>query len=142
MKRFVPVQNKKRFDVPGYSPAAMEQVSNDLIDSGIKPRLARGLDVHDGPAPPLTDRTAKEKARKGLPTIRDWWKTGRTLRSLKTLEIANNRSVVGFTDQTTNRRAYFNNRRWMQFGVSGSDERVIAESLRRQRPVKVVDGTD
>lgn len=134
------VRNPKRFVASGYAASAMQEVSDRLIADGIKIRLAKALDLNDSPAPTLAPRTAKEKSRKGLPALRNWWKTGRTIRSMKTLEAGPNRAVVGFTDAITNRRAYFNNRLHAQFGVAPSDERVIQSEMSKHRPVEVVDG--
>lgn len=140
MPRFETAVKKKRFHVGGFSPAAMQEVSDGLLLDGIKPRLAKALDAYDSPAPPLKPSTAKGKARRGRPALRDWWKTGRTIRSMKTLEVAANRAVLGFTDSVTSLRAFFNNRRWRQFGVSPNDQVVLGRGLAAQKPVEIVNG--
>jgi hypothetical protein len=138
----------------------MQDVSDGMILEGIRPRLAKGLDVYDNPAPPLKSTVTSpnnkfvqiarriyqdrgyqgRKIRRGLAAIRNWFFTGRTIRSMKTLEVSVNRSVAGFTDAEANMRAAINNRRWRQFGLAPSDKTVIAEKLGKHKAVEVVDG--
>jgi hypothetical protein len=87
----------------------------------------------------LVAKYATRKAKKGLNPVRDWTYTGRTLRSLKTVSAALNRAVIWFTDTETRKRAFFNNRRAVQFGVSPRDQKVLAEEFKSlPSPVRAV----
>jgi hypothetical protein len=139
MSRFQTTIRRARFVSFGYTGEQMARATDGLIQRGIIPRVRAGLTVYDSPAPPLTVRYAQRKARKGLQAIRDWWLTGRTLRSLKTTSASANRAVIWFTDAETRKRAYFNNRRSVQFGVSTRDREVLGQEFAKlPSPVRAV----
>lgn len=138
MAKFQTVIRKARFSVPGYQPQQMVAMAQALTDD-MRLRIMRGQDVNDSIAPGLKAAYAKRKARRGGNPIRDWFLTGRTLRSLKVLSAAPNRAVIGFTDAVSNFRAALNNRRWRQFGVSPTNRQAFSRELHNQAsPVKVV----
>ncbi len=123
---------RARFHVSGYSPQQMVAIGQALISRGIVPRVRAGGTVADSPAPALRPGYARFKERRGVPAIRNWTLTGRTLRSLKVLRASANRAVIGFTDALTNLRAVLNNRRARQFGVSPADRNVVAQEIQAQ----------
>ena len=125
MQRFFTKITQARFISFGWTGEQMTQAGNGLIQNALIPRVRRGLTVYDAPAPPLKPKYARQKLRRGLEPIRNWMFTGRTLRSMKVLTAKTNQAVIGFTDPVTNLRAFINNRRARQFGVSPSDERVL-----------------
>ena len=125
------IRSKARFVVTGYKPEQMASLGQSLIDYAIKPRLARAEDIYDAPAPALKPNYAKFKQRRSPPAIRNWQLTGRLLRSMKVLRAAQNKAVIGFTDAATNLRAFLNNRRARQFGVSPKDRQILVQALRR-----------
>jgi len=128
---------KARFVVAGYSAEQMVQMGNGLIEEAIRPRIRSGHTVQDAPAPALSAKYAKRKIRAGKQPIRDWTLTGRTLRSMKVLTAGPNRAVIGLTDAETNRRAFFNNRRSQQFGVSPNDRGKLPRIVARlDSPIK------
>lgn len=127
MARFQTKIRKARFEYTGYSPEQMVTAATALRDS-IERRILMGLDLGDAPAPPLKPSYLKYKQRRGNP-IRDWKLTGRTLRSMKVLSAQVNKAIIGFTDDVANRRAYFNNLRWRQFGVSPKDQSALKRIL-------------
>lgn len=153
MARFKPVVRRKaRFHEPGLTADQMLRVGEALRKS-VFDRIRLGQDVNDRAAPPLTQTqrsnsktvdqqrlywiskgTRKTYAhykvvKYGGKPIRDWWRTGRTLRSMKVLRAMKNQVVVGFTDAVSNARAFFNNRRWRQFGVSPRDREALAAAV-------------
>lgn len=138
------IKRRVRIDVVGVQPDAIIRIGNALTGSIIE-RLLRAEDVHDAPAPPLKARIvngkdtgyAGRKARKAPPAIRNWRFTGRTHRSMKVLRAEINKGVIGFTDAVTNRRAYLNNRRWRQFGVSPRDREALVNAIRREQIVRI-----
>jgi hypothetical protein len=139
MPRFKTVVRRARFVSFGWNGPEMQQASDGLINRGILPRVRAGLTIDDNPAPPLNPKYAKRKAARGLVPIRDWTFSGRTLRSLKTISAALNRAVIWFTDTETRKRAFFNNRRARQFGVSNHDRAVLAEEFDKlPAPVRAV----
>jgi len=113
------------------------QALGTAVQTSVRERIRRAVDVYDSPAPPLKQH--KRNPNSGYPAfkvrryggkpIRDWWRTGRTLRSLQTLSISYNRVVVGFTDSVSDFRAFINNRRHLQFGVSPRDRQNILSKL-------------
>lgn len=125
---------KARFEYIGFSGEQMAQAANGLITRGIIPRIQSAKTVDDSPAPPLTPRYAKQKAKKAPPAVRNWTYTGRTLRSMKVLSAAPNRAEIRFSDAETNKRAAINNVRSRQFGVSGSDRVVLADEFGKLPP--------
>jgi hypothetical protein len=135
------VKRKVRFEVRGYSADYMLTVGQTVRDD-IEQRILAGLDVSDGPVPPLKNGSrgsgyASQKARKAPPALRNWRFTGRTLRSMKVLSAAPNQAKIGFTDPEANRRAFFNNRRYRQFGVSGANRRTLIAALHRYKTITV-----
>lgn len=138
MAKFKTVVRKARFAAPGYRPEQMIAIAQATADD-IRVRIMRAQDVNDGIAPGLKAAYAKRKSQRGGNPIRDWFLTGRTLRSLKVLSAAQNRAVIGFTDAVSNFRAALNNRRWRQFGISPTNRQALVRELKLQAsPVKVV----
>ena len=126
MVKYQPRVIKSRFvQTGGFSPAQMNDIASGLLNRGIKPRITSALTVDDAPAPPLKPAYREQKQKHWPPAIRNWIKTGRTMRSLVVLTISQNKAVIGFVDRLTNFRAFINNRRARQFGVSPKDQVVL-----------------
>lgn len=135
-KRFQTVLKRARFVVEGYAPETMSAIGGGLRNS-IDDRLGRGLNAYDQAGRALAPRYAEIKRRRGLKPVRDWFRTGRTRRSLQVLEAAVNKAKIGFTDTLTRLRAAANNRRELAFAVSPNDRNELVESVRRaDSPVK------
>jgi hypothetical protein len=140
-KRFQTVKRRARFSVAGYSANQMELIGQSVRDD-IEQRILSARDVNDSPTPPLKNGArgngyASQKARKAPPAIRNWKFTGRTLRSMKVLSAAPNQAKIGFTDAVANKRAFYNNRRWRQFGVSPGNRKALVQALRQVKFVSV-----
>ena len=124
----------------------MLTIGNVVVES-IKDRLHKGLNINDQPAKPLKPgRNGKRgypdyKAARGLQPFRDWFWTGRTLRSLKVKSASENRCVIGFVDPNADRIAHVNNLRERAFGVSPKDRQamvaIIKAVLRKARVIQV-----
>lgn len=128
--KYQPRVIKSRFiQTGGFSPAQMNDIASGLLSRSIKPRIISATTVDDTPAPPLKEAYRKWKENKFPPAIRNWIKTGRTMRSLNVLTISQNKAVIGFVDRLTNFRAFINNRRSRQFGVSPKDQKVLLDSV-------------
>lgn len=125
---------KVRFEFVGYSGEQMKQVGDAMITRAIVPRIQAGQLVNGSPAPALTVKYAKLKARKFPPAIRNMSFTGRTLRSMKTLTSQPNQAVIGFTDAESNKRAAINNRRARQFGAGSKEALVVSAELSKLGP--------
>ena len=107
-------------------------------------RILSARDVYDNAAKPLRPGYAKWKDRRYPPAIRNWFVTGVTLRSMKTLEAAANRAIIGFVSGwskktrtgtiTTNAIVAINQAKCRQFGVSPRDNKVFVDSVRAAGP--------
>ena len=101
-----------------------------LLRDSIAARIGKGLNVNDAPAKPLKPgRNGRRgypdyKAARGLQPFRDWFWTGRTMRSLKVKSASENRAVIGFVDPNADRMAHVNNLREKQFGISPKDRKA------------------
>lgn len=118
-----------RFKAGKVTPEQMIQIA-DKLRLSVRDRIRSGFNIYDSPAPPLTPKYAAYKVRRfGAQPIRDWFRTGRTWRSMQILSAGFGRAVIGFTDAVTNFRAFINNRRHRQFGVSPKDRVVLANAV-------------
>src|SRR5208283_2314382 len=124
----------------------METIGGVLADS-IGKRIAAGLNANDEPAKPLKPgRNGHRgypdyKTAHGLQPLRDWFWTGRTMRSLKVKSADENRAVIGFADPKADLIAHVNNLREKAFGLSAKDRSAmttaVLATLRRSRVVRV-----
>ena len=123
----------------------MQTIGNVVRDS-IAARIGKGLNVEDAPARPLKPgRNGRRgypdyKAARGLQPFRDWFWTGRTMRSLKVKAVSENRVTIGFVDPNADRIAHVNNLREKQFGVSPKDRMalraIVGALLNRARVIQ------
>ncbi len=125
---------KARFVVGPFGAEQMQIIGEALANS-IRSRIARGMNANDDPSKPLKSSGRKGgyagyKARTGLQPIRDWTLTGRTLRALKLKLVSENRGVIGFIDDRSDKVAHVNNLREKAFGVSPTDHQVFLEAVR------------
>jgi hypothetical protein len=113
----------------------MQTIGNVVLDS-IASRIRKGLTVNDAEAKPLKPgRNGHRgypdyKAARGLQPFRDWFWTGRTMRSLKVKSASENRVVIGFVDPNADRIAHVNNLREKAFGISPKDRLVLNAIVR------------
>jgi hypothetical protein len=121
---------RARFVVGPFSSTEMAQLG-DLMVGTVRDRIHSGLNVDDQPSRALAPGYAKRKLAQGLPAVRDWTFTGRTLRSMKTLTANENRATVGFADAITDARAHVNNQRERAFGLSPRDREVLVKAVRQ-----------
>jgi hypothetical protein len=137
---------RARFVLGPFSSEDMLSIANTLRDS-IAGRIGKGLNVNDAPAKALKPgRNGRRgypdyKRARGLQPIRDWFWTGRTMRSLKVKSASENRAVIGFVDPNADRVAHVNNLREKQFGVSPTDRQALNAAvlavLRQARAIRV-----
>ena len=137
---------RARFVLGPFTSEDMLTIGNVVVES-IKDRLHKGLNINDQPAKPLKPgRNGKRgypdyKAVRGLQPFRDWFWTGRTLRSLKVKSASENRCVIGFVDPNADRIAHVNNLREKAFGVSPKDRlalhSIVLAVLKQVRAVRI-----
>lgn len=137
---------RARWVLGPFTSEDMLTIGNVVADS-IKDRLHKGLNINDQPAKPLKPgRNGKRgypdyKAARGLQPFRDWFWTGRTLRSLKVKQASENRCIIGFIDPNADLIAHVNNIRERAFGISPKDRQamvaVIRAILRTSRVIHV-----
>ncbi len=137
---------RARFVLGPFTSEDMLAIGNVLRDS-IAARIGKGLNVNDAPAKALKPgRNGRRgypdyKKARGLQPIRDWFWTGRTMRSLKVKSASENRAVIGFVDPNADRIAHVNNLREKQFGVSPNDRQALSRAvlalLRQARVVRL-----
>ena len=138
---------RARFVLGPFTAADMLAVGNVLRDS-IAVRIGKGLNVNDAPAKALKPGRSGHrgypdyKVARGLQPFRDWFWTGRTMRSLKVKSASENRVVIGFVDPNADRIAHVNQLRERQFGISPNDRKalraVVLAVLRQSRVIPVV----
>jgi hypothetical protein len=117
------------------------------VRDSIAARISKGLNANDTPARPLKPgRNGKRgypdyKAARGLKPIRDWFWTGRTMRSLKVRSANENTATIGFIDPNADRIAHANNLRERQFALSPKDcktlSSIVLTTLRQRRVVRI-----
>ena len=122
------IRSRKPVSSLDYTPQQMA-IIGEAGRASMYDRIRLSVDVYDRPAPPL--KVPAKYPNGGYPRykvskyggrpIRDWWRTGQTLRAMKVIQAATNRVVIGFTTPAANLRAFLNNRRWRQFGLSPRD---------------------
>jgi len=137
---------RARFVLGPFTSEDMLEIGNVVIES-IKDRLAKGLNINDAPAKPLKPGRnghrgyPEDKIRHGLAPFRDWYWSGRTLRSLKVKSASENRCVIGFIDSHSDAVAHINNIRERAFGISPRDRNamisIIKAVLRKSRVIQV-----
>ena len=137
---------RARFVLGPFTAEDMLAIGNAVRDS-IASRIGHGLNVEDAPAKSLKPgRNGHRgypdyKAARGLQPFRDWFWTGRTMRSLKVKSASENSAVIGFVDPKADRIAHVNNLREKQFGISPRDRRALNAAvlavLRRAGSIRV-----
>ena len=137
---------RARWVLGPFTSEDMLTIGNVVVDS-IKGRLHKGLNINDQRAKALKPgRNGKRgypdyKAARGLQSFRDWFWTGRTLRSLKVKQASENRCVIGFIDPNSDLIAHVNNLRERAFGISPRDRLalngIVREVLKTARVVRV-----
>lgn len=136
-----------------YTPQQMAEIG-EVGRQSMYDRMRLGVDVNDRVAPPLK-RPVKAAGSgpfvnakgefslvrevKGYPhykvvkyggkPIRDWWRTGQTLRAMKVIRASVNQVIIGFTTPLANKRASLNNQRWRQFGLSPRDLQAVMRAI-------------
>ena len=137
---------RARWVLGPFTSEDMVSIGNVVRDS-IAQRIGKGLNANDEPAKPLKPgRNGHRgypdyKIAHGLQPLRDWFWTGRTMRSLKVKSANENRAVIGFVDPKADLVAHVNNLRDKQFGVSPKDRSALNAAvlavLRQARAVRV-----
>jgi hypothetical protein len=137
---------RARWVLGPFTSEDMLSIGNVVRDS-IAQRIGKGVNANDEPAKPLKPgRNGHRgypdyKIAHGLQPLRDWFWTGRTMRSLKVKSANENRAVIGFVDPKADLVAHVNNLRDKQFGVSPKDRSALNAAvlavLRQARAVRV-----
>jgi hypothetical protein len=143
---FQPKITRARWVLGPFTAEDMQTIGNVLVDS-ISARIRKAVNVNDAAARPLKPGRnghrgyPEYKAARGLQPFRDWFWTGRTMRSLKVKSASENRVVIGFVDPNADRIAHVNNLRERQFGVSPRDRlalnAIVLAVLKQERVVRV-----
>ena len=146
MFRFQTTIKRARFVYSPYTATEMQGFGQVLADS-IRARIQSGQNIYDQAAAPLKPGLAGRrgypdyKAARGLQPFRDWFWTGRTMRSLKVKSASENSAVIGFVDPKADRIAHVNNLRERQFGISPKDRKALKAAvlalLRRAGSIRV-----
>ncbi len=106
-----------------------------LARDSIAQRIGKGLNANDEPAKPLKPgRNGHRgypdyKIAHGLQPLRDWFWTGRTMRSLKVKSANENRAIIGFVDPKADLVAHVNNLREKAFGISEKDRNAMTATV-------------
>jgi hypothetical protein len=134
--RFQTVIKRSRFKAGSYTPEVMQGIGGGTL-ADIMTRISEASDVYDQAAKPLAEGYARRKQRWGNNPIRDWRYTGRLMRSLKVLEVAHGRAVLGPVDAYAASRIHYNNRRVLQWGISPRNRAKLLGLVRNVKAVRV-----
>lgn len=121
---------RARWVLGPFTSEDMLEIATGVRDS-IAQRIHAGLNANDLPAKPLKPgRNGHRgypdyKIAHGLQPIRDWFWTGRTMRSLKVKSVNENRAMIGFVDPNADLIAHVNNLREKAFGISPKDRQAL-----------------
>jgi hypothetical protein len=142
MARFITVLRRSRFVITPFSPETMQYIGQTVLDSIIG-RIRGGLDCNDQAAPPLKGDPSrngyayyKRVKFHGLP-IRDWYRTGKTIGSMKVISAQNFKTKLGLTTPDADMRVSLNNRVCRQWGLSPKDKAVFMKAIRSVQYVKI-----
>lgn len=95
--------------------------------AAIRERTAKGLDVNDQAARPLSAPYARRKARRGLPAVPDLRLTGNLMKSLQVQQISGTEIKIGFSGGVNALKAAVNHARRNQLGVSRNEQQMLHE---------------
>lgn len=120
-----------------YSPFSQEQMLNigNALAESVKARIHAGLNDQDQSAKPLHISPHSElpypqwKAAHGLQSLRDWFRSGRTLKALKVLRVSENGGRIGFADPKADKVADINNKMDRTFGESPLDHQAVMKAF-------------
>jgi hypothetical protein len=145
MAKYVTVVRKARFVYSGFTALQMQGFAQVLADS-IKGRIQSAVNIYDLPASPLKPGQPGRqgypdyKSRRGIEPTRNWTWTGHTLKSLKVLDVSENRATIGFLQTafpgrpaTASQVAFYNNRREPQWGVSPRDRAAVVAAIEKPK---------
>lgn len=108
----------------GFSADQMNVIGLATVES-IKRRWAKGLDVNDRPTAPLALAYARRKQRRGLSILPNLRFTGELYRSFGVRVIAPGECRIGFGDPRSIIKAYVNQQRRRQIGISEADAGAV-----------------
>lgn len=131
------------------SPFSSEQMLaiGQVAANSIKTRILGGQNAADQKAKPLSMKYRKRPDKKGRITygadtgyrafklkrgrapIRDWFLSGDTLDALRVKSASENRVVVGFINEKSDRIAHTNNLREKAFGLSPNDMKAVHAAI-------------
>jgi hypothetical protein len=123
----VGIRHSIRLGSLAFSRDDLSAIAGALVDSE-RYRIARGINVNDHPAKPLSAAYEKQKLRAGARPIRDLRLSGLTMSSFGVLEISEGRAVIGFSGAEANKRAAINQTIEPMVGISPND----AQAARRE----------
>lgn len=123
------IEKKARFLVVGFSAREMSTFGQELLGD-IKTRIARGMDVNDKPAIPLSPKYATWKARNAPPAIRNLRVTGATMAALRVMNVQDNSVTIGFSNPKSARIGAENSNKSKQIGASENDLKTVREKMK------------
>ena len=144
MARFQPKITRARFVVSGVKTPVM-LAFGEAFNRHMQTRIKDGLTIYDTSAKPLSASYLKHPAGKhkygNASNIRDLVRTGRMMRSMKVIQVNENRAVIYFTDAEMVQRMAYNQRRSPQWGISPRDNQFAVEYVHNLKLVSVQQST-
>jgi hypothetical protein len=113
---------------PGFTPDQMRAFGVGCINE-MEGRLARGQNIYDQAAEPLTARYLKAKIKVGASPLRDLRLTGQTLESLAVIDADEKHVKVGFNNADAYKKALFSQNIEPMFGLSPNNEQAVVERV-------------
>jgi len=109
----------------GFTGEQMNALGLSTIEA-MKRRWAKGLDVQDQPAAPLSTGYGRRKQRLGRRAVPDLFLSGQMYAAMGVQTAESGRCKIGFSDQRSILKAYANHQRRHQIGISDGDVREVA----------------
>jgi hypothetical protein len=107
----------------------MMGIGQVMLDAKLD-RIRQARDSNDGPAPPLVDRYARRKIRRGRAPIRDWTWRGLTLGSAKVKTASDDRVTIGFVNAQADGIVTIQRRRREMWSDAPSDKKAMDAAIR------------
>lgn len=129
---------KARFVYSPFSAEAMARIG-EAVAKSVSDRIHKGINADDQPAKALRVSPKSRnggypayKRKQGLQAIRDWTRSGRTLRSMKVISVSEQGGKIAFADAKSAIIAAVLNKQERAFGISPLDRQALNRAVQAE----------